>query len=135
MIIRHFVTFYSPGTFVSESTEKPIPAWDVELAKSMAREITERYGATPYGFRFSTRVRGDEDRDSKKTTESGIYYLRGTVETLAEVKARATDQNRILISLGDLPLPCWMVTLFLISLQRKANEIVLRSIRLSRWLD
>jgi len=95
---KHFVTFYSPGTFVSEQTEKPIDSWDIEKAKKMARKIKERYDATPYGFRFSTRSRGDKDLDSKVTATSPMYYLGGKVETLAEVKARATEEDRILVS-------------------------------------
>ena len=95
---KHFVTFYSPGTFVAEQRTKPIDAWDVEAAKDMARGIRERYNAAPYGFRFSTRSRGPEDLDSTVTKESGLYWLGGTVETLAEVKARATDADRILVS-------------------------------------
>ena len=53
----HFVTFYSPGTFVAETTTKPIPSWDVDLAVAMASDIRERHGALAYGFRFSTRAR------------------------------------------------------------------------------
>jgi len=62
---KHFVTFYSPGTFVSEESSLPIDAWDVDKAKEMAHDVVERYGATPYGFRFTTRSRGDADLDSK----------------------------------------------------------------------
>ena len=32
---KHFVTFLSPGTFVSETTTKPIASWSVEKAKAM----------------------------------------------------------------------------------------------------
>jgi hypothetical protein len=95
---KHFVTFFSPGTFVAEDTTKPIDSWDVEAAKAMATEITERYGATPYGFRFTTRSRGYEDLDSKVTATSPMYYLGGKVETLEQVKARATKDDRILVS-------------------------------------
>jgi hypothetical protein len=95
---KHFVTFYSPGTFVAETTEKPIDSWDVEQAKKMAREIKERYGAVPYGFRFSTRGRDDDDLDSHEIAQSPLYYLGGKVETLEEVKARATSKDKILIS-------------------------------------
>lgn len=96
-MMKHFVTFYSPGTFVAEETTKPIDSWDVEAATKMARGISERYNAKPFGFRFSTRERGPEDLDSKTTKSSGMYYLGGKVETLAQVKARATDKDRILI--------------------------------------
>jgi hypothetical protein len=95
---KHLVTFYSPGIFVSETSENTIDAWDVEQAKKMVKRIKERYNATPYGFRFSTRERKDDELDSKVVKTSGMYYLGGKVETLAEVKARATDKERILIS-------------------------------------
>lgn len=94
---RHFVTFYSPGTFFAESTTKPIKSWDVELAKKMADDITERYDAKPYGFRFETHSRGKNDLNAKITKTSGTYYLSGTVETLAQVKARATEADQILV--------------------------------------
>jgi len=93
----HFVTFYSPGTFVAEMTEKPIDIWDVEKAQNMARDICERHGAKPYGFRFSTRGRGDDDLDSKVVKTSPMYFLGGKIETLKEVKARATKNDSILI--------------------------------------
>ncbi len=95
---KHFVTFYSPGTFVAETSEKPIEKWDVDLAKRMAKNIKERYNAAPYGFRFTTRSRGAKDLDSKVTKTSPMYYLGGLVETLAEVKARATEKDHILVS-------------------------------------
>ena len=41
---KHFVTYYSPGTFVAETTEEPIDSWDVEVAKKRAKNIKERYG-------------------------------------------------------------------------------------------
>jgi hypothetical protein len=95
---KHFVTFYSPGTFVAETSEYPIDGWDVETAKTIARSVKERYNATPYGFRFSTRSRGPADLDSKVSAESPLYYLGGTVETLDEVKARATEKDRVLLA-------------------------------------
>lgn len=95
---KHFVTFYSPGTFVSEVSEKPIESWDVEKAKKMVKGIKERYGATPYGFQFSTRSRKDDELDSKVTETSVMYYLGGKVETLAQVKKRATEKDSILVS-------------------------------------
>lgn len=95
---QHFVTFYSPGTLVCEETTQPIPSWDVEKAKGMARDIKERYGATPFGFRFSTRERGPKDLDSKLTETGPMYFLGGKVETLAQVKKRATEKDRVLVA-------------------------------------
>lgn len=95
---KHFVSFLSPGSFVSEETVKEIDNWDVEKAKEMARSINERYGATPYGFRFQTRSRGPDDLDSKITKTSPIYYLGGRVRTLAEVLADDLPDERILRS-------------------------------------
>ena len=95
---KHFVTFLSPGTFVAESSEKPIEKWDTKMAMKMADSITERYGATPYGFYFTTRERTAKDLDSKEIKRSGTYFLGGTVKTLADVKAENNPSNRILIS-------------------------------------
>jgi hypothetical protein len=89
---KEFVTFYSPGTFVHEMRTLPIDSWNVKLATKMASSITERYDATPFGFRFSTRSRGPDDLDSKITAESPMYYLGGTVRTIDEVLS-GTDPN------------------------------------------
>ncbi len=93
---QDFVTFFSPGTFVSETTQRPIDSWDVEAATQMARDIKERHGATPYGFQFTTRSRGPDDLDSKVSARSCTYYLGGRVETLAEVEARNDPKEEIL---------------------------------------
>ena len=95
---RHFVRFYSPGTFVAETTVKPIDSWDVEQAVEMARTIVERYNATPYGFRFITRARSDDELDSHEVAASPMYYLGGKVETLEEVKARASEEDSTLVT-------------------------------------
>ncbi len=97
-VSAHFVTFYSPGTFFPEESTRPIAAWDVAAAKEMAHTVKERYNATPYGFKFTTRSRTAKDLDSKVTATSPMYYLGGTIETLAQVKARATEKDRILIA-------------------------------------
>ena len=95
---KHFVTFFSPGTFVAETTEKPVDSWDVEAARKMADEITERYGATPYGFRFTTRTRGPDDLDSKVSAKSPMYYINCKVQTLEFLEARNREDERILVS-------------------------------------
>jgi len=94
---KNFVTFYSAGTFFAEETTKPINFWDVPLAVSMAQDVKERYGATPYGFRFSTRERGEDELDSRVTETSPFYYLGGEVLTLEQVKSKMPDE-KILIS-------------------------------------
>mgnify|MGYP001567345644 FL=1 len=98
MMKSHFVTFYSPGTFFAEQTTRPIKSWGVDRAVSMSSEIKERYGALPYGFRFSTRERGDNDLDSRETKTSPMYFLGGDVFTLAQLKKRKNPDDRILIS-------------------------------------
>ena len=95
---QHFVTFFSPGTFVGEMTAKPIGAWDVDVAVKMAGDIVERYGARPYGFRFSTRSRNNDELDSKQSAQSGVYYLGGRVETLADVEVRNDPNEKVLRS-------------------------------------
>ena len=95
---KNYVTFYSPGTFVSETTTKDIDNWNVAQAEAMACEIEERYGAKPYGFKFETRSRSATDLDSKVTNTSPMYYLGGEVLTLEDVKAKNDPKDRILIS-------------------------------------
>ena len=95
---KHFVTFFSPGTFMAESTTKKIDSWDVKKAVKMAKAVTERYGAKPYGFQFSTRERGPDDLDSKVSKESGMYFLGGRVWTLAELEKKADPKEEILRS-------------------------------------
>lgn len=95
---KHFVTFYSPGSFVSESTCKEIDSWDVEKAQEMARSIKERHGATPYGFRFSTRERKNDELDSKTVAKSGMYFLGGTIRHLDFIILENKPDEQILIS-------------------------------------
>lgn len=97
-IEHHFVTFFSPGTFVAETTVLPVDSWNIEAACEMARSIRERHSATPYAFRFTTRGRADDDLDSHQTAQSGFYYLGGKVETLEEIEARNDPAENILRS-------------------------------------
>jgi hypothetical protein len=64
----------------------------------MAALVTERYGAKPYGFRFTTRARADDELDSKVIATSPMHYIGGKVETLAEVEARNDPGEEILRS-------------------------------------
>lgn len=91
---KHFVIFFSPGTFVSETTKMEIPSWDIEVAKTMAKTVKERHGATPYGFYFQTWVRNDGAWNESMTAMSNMYYLGGTVLTLEDIPD--TPENKIL---------------------------------------
>lgn len=102
---QHFVTFYSPGTFVAEETTTPVDAWNVDDAVAMAALIDERHGAKPYGFRFTTRGRSDEELDSKVIATGPMHYIGGKVETLADVEARHDPNDRIL--LGNMRTNGW----------------------------
>jgi hypothetical protein len=71
----------------------------------MAASISERYGATPYGFRFSTRSRGEDDLDSKVSDTSPMYYLNCEAVTLDEIKSRNDPKDSILI--GNMECNDW----------------------------
>jgi hypothetical protein len=96
-VSQDFVTFFSPGTFVSETTTKPVKGWNVANAKKMAETIKERYGAVPYGFQFSTRGRGPKDLDSKVIKTSPMYWVNVKIETLAQIKRRNRKEDKTLI--------------------------------------
>lgn len=97
-LTKHYVEFFSPGTFLSETSTEEIASWDIDTAVQMATKVTERYGAIPYGFQFSTRERSAKDFDSKETKRSQTYFLGGKIETLAEVEARNDPEEAILRS-------------------------------------
>ena len=95
---KFFVTFLSPGTLFSEPTTKEIEKWDTEVAMEMAHDVTQRHGATPYAFYFTTRGRGAEDLDSREMDRSVQYFLGGKIETIADVEARNDPNEEILLS-------------------------------------
>jgi hypothetical protein len=83
---RHFVTFYSPGTFVSEVTEVEVPEWDIDFAREYARHyVKERHGATPYGFNFKTMVLEEGDWLPRTVATSGMYFLGGKILSLDDI--------------------------------------------------
>lgn len=98
VVSKDFVVFMSPGTLFHETTEREVDGWNVEAATNMARGITERHGATPFGFYFITRSRGPNDLDSKVSKKSGRYYLGGTIRTADEVLAGTDPSEEILRS-------------------------------------
>jgi hypothetical protein len=95
---KHFVRFFSPGSFFDETSEFEMNSWDVSAALAMSKTVVERYGATPFAFRFFTRSRGPDDLDSSITATSKRYWLGGTIYTLADIIARNDPSDSILIS-------------------------------------
>ena len=94
---QHFVVFSSPGTFFDEETSKPISSWDRAEARRMAKDVVERYGATPMSYRFITRGRGPNDLDSRVLDRSPNYYLGGIVETTEIVEKRGLKDEATLL--------------------------------------
>lgn len=95
---KHYVVFYSPGTLFSETSSYEIDSWDVDKAVEMSKNVSERYNARPYGFKFVTRSRSDNELDSKQAASSNMYYLGGTVRTREEVLAGTDPKESILRS-------------------------------------
>lgn len=93
---KHFAHFLSPGTFCSEATKIQVPMWAVDWAKNLAAGIRERHNAKPYGFYFTTEEQFG-DWTVKEIKRSGMYYLGGTILTLAQVKARNDPKDETLI--------------------------------------
>lgn len=113
---EHSIEFMSPGTFYSETSTCKVPEWDPRLAVRKAMKITERYNATPYGFRFLTHLTQPDVPDGeggflkvepKEIASSGTYFLGGTIETYEEICERNLDDERNLRSnmlCNDYPL-------------------------------
>lgn len=96
-MIRHLVTFYSPGTFFSEETTKEIESWDISLAVEMSKNILERYDARPFAFRFSTQEMKDGEWQVREIKKSVTYWLGGDVYTLEQLQDRNDPEDEILI--------------------------------------
>lgn len=104
---KHFVTFYSPGTMFAESDVVAIGTWLPVEAARMAKDITQRHGAKPYGFRFSTCIvarpvpdgeGGLLEVEPKEVARSGMFFLTGTVRIVKDIEAKADPAERILLS-------------------------------------
>lgn len=103
---KHTVQYLSPGTLVSESTTHVCESWDPRTAMVAARSIQERHGAKPYGFRFATSLvtptietdRGPLAPQTKLLRESGIYFIKGRLETYDQVVKRNAKGEEIMRS-------------------------------------
>lgn len=74
------VTFYSPGTITPEKTTVETELTNLYEIAELARDIQERHGATPFGFRVEGRP--------------GLVYLGGIIKTLEDIPD--TPENTIL---------------------------------------
>jgi hypothetical protein len=86
----HTVTFYSPGTFLLETSTLEIQEWDVDQALRLAFSVVERHGARPFSFRFNT------EGDGKPVVSSPLYYIGGRIRTLADVEADNLPNEEVL---------------------------------------
>lgn len=109
----HIATFYSPGTFFAESSERPVSEWDTREAARIAATITERYGAVPYGFQFRTLLVADPVPDGlggtmnvqpKELRKSCMYFINGRVLSLAQVKVEMPSET---ILIGNMEYNRW----------------------------
>lgn len=107
MARKHYVEFFSPGSFISETSTKEISSWDTRKAVELSRNIQERYGASPYGFKFITKIEhppipdgegGMLEVQPKIVDTSGIYYLGGELETYDDFANRNDPKDSILLS-------------------------------------
>lgn len=90
MALVHYVTFYYPGTFFSETSSTKIKNREVKI------EIPE--GAFAYMFwdREETKS-GKETLTGKEKNLTGYFYPQGRLHTLADVK-KNFPQHTTLIS-------------------------------------
>ncbi len=98
MVEQHYVEYASPGTFFNEVSRKEIASWNIAEAVKMLKTIKERYGATPYGFRFLTRSRGPDDLDATETASSPFHFYNCRVLTYHDIVSRNDPNDRILLS-------------------------------------
>ena len=96
MMHKHFVTFYSPGTIMTETTERSIDTWNITKAMALAKSILERHGAWPYGFRFTTRARTTKKLDSKVVNTSACHFINCRLRTRAQVDKDNLPDEEIL---------------------------------------
>lgn len=101
---KRYVTFYSPGTLFSETSEIEIPTGaSLKAIVAKAKTVKERHGATPYGFSLKVVEegvikRGKETyrKEPKELSQSGMHFLTGRVMTIKDIPD--DDEHRILLN-------------------------------------
>lgn len=91
MSTKHYVEFFFPGSFVSESDVRQVQSRDSE---------PDYIPPSCYGYRFFSRTEVQHDGETligKNTNYSPMTFF-GETYTLAEVEALNDDSLRILLS-------------------------------------
>jgi hypothetical protein len=78
-VIKHYVEFFYPGSFVSETSRKPVPERDVPVDLP----------AGAYGYRFLSRSEVEHDGETLigKDRNVGPMTYVGEILTVADIKA------------------------------------------------
>lgn len=86
--IYYSVTYYSPGTLFSEQDNYDFDDFDLKKFINKAKNIKQRYGASPYGFSYQKlktplnppKLEGFKVNVEPKTLEkSGMFYITGDI--------------------------------------------------------
>lgn len=99
MFRKHFVMFYSPGTFFAETTQFEIDSWDVDTALELYKSVPN--GLKPYAFRFITRERADDELDSHISDSSNTYFINGKLLTIDDVKELDGDHDILIENMNN----------------------------------
>ncbi|PZM08070.1 hypothetical protein CPY51_30470 [Rhizobium tubonense] len=90
---KEYAVFLFNGSFTNTERPVQVPCRDVDRATEIAQQLTLQYGAPPFAFHFESRV----DSLDSIGNRSGLYYLGGTIQTLAEIRAECNPSNQRMI--------------------------------------
>ena len=77
-----FVSVFSPGTLFSEQDSFEVESRELKPILTKIKDITQRHGAKPYGFRF---------QDGNGKPLSGTYYITGRLIYFDEIPENDED--------------------------------------------
>ena len=95
-----FAHFFSPGTLFAETTLRPLETGTLEEAVTVAKSITERYNARPYGFDLVTMLVAEPVDDGeggkmevppKEVERTGRHFLGGDIVLYEEAVSEAGE--------------------------------------------
>ena len=92
-MLKHYVQYFSPGSFVSETSDKEIPS------RSLDHVLPMKKNSYSYGFLFfdreETKING-EVLKGKKKNYSSTHYIGGRKMNATEVKAEVKNNATLL---------------------------------------